>query len=145
YLLHYNLSVQREIFPDTLFTVGYVGSRGVHLPGLVDANSAIPQVLPDGRVFFPENARRRNPVFGFMRLKVHDIDSFYHALVLSMNRRFSRSLQYQVSYTFSKSIDDASQINTSESIGTLPERMLTENKKLDRGLSIHDIRHNLVF
>lgn len=144
YMLHYNLSVQHELFSDTVFTIGYIGSRGINLPGLKDGNSAIPQ-LSGGRVFFPAGSQRRNPRYGFMRVTIYDNNSFYNSLALSLNRRFSHGLQFQASYTLSKSIDDASQQNTSDAIGTLDGRMLPENRKLDRGLSNHDIRHNLVF
>src|SRR4029077_16729495 len=31
YVMQWNLNIQREIAPSTVLTVGYVGSRGVHL------------------------------------------------------------------------------------------------------------------
>src|SRR5215813_14750097 len=52
YTMQYNLNLQRELFGAVL-TAAYVGSRGVNLIGQGDINTAIPQVLPDGRSFFP--------------------------------------------------------------------------------------------
>jgi len=37
--------------------------------------------------------------------------SNYNALLLSVKQRFSRHLQFQVSYTYSKSVDDESNFN----------------------------------
>jgi hypothetical protein len=38
YVMQYNLNVQREIAPNTILTVGYVGSRGLHLITGVENN-----------------------------------------------------------------------------------------------------------
>ena len=38
YSIQYNLNVQREILPNTILTVGYVGSQGVHLVQAIDVN-----------------------------------------------------------------------------------------------------------
>ncbi len=42
YMLNYNLVVQRELFADTIFSIAYVGSRGIHLGRVVDTNTPIP-------------------------------------------------------------------------------------------------------
>ena len=38
--MDYNLSVQHEIMPNTVLEVGYVGTKGTHLLGDVDIQSA---------------------------------------------------------------------------------------------------------
>ena len=42
YLQQWNLSIQREIMKNTVITVAYVGSHGVHLLGEQDANPPVP-------------------------------------------------------------------------------------------------------
>ena len=42
YLQQWNLSIQREIMKNTVVTVAYVGSHGVHLLGEQDANPPVP-------------------------------------------------------------------------------------------------------
>ena len=65
--------------------------------------------------------------------------SDYHALQLQFRRRFSRGLQALVNYTWSKSIDEASQnINT---FGQLPTANLPP--ETNRGPSNFDVRHIL--
>ncbi|MBI4455456.1 MAG: TonB-dependent receptor [Acidobacteria bacterium] len=147
YMQQWNFSVQRQMLLNTAFSLGYVGSRGLHLGRLVD-NIAFSIVAPNGRQFVPVENRnkRRNPNFAEIRQRSFDVSSFYHGLVASLNKRFSAGFQAQVSYTFSRSIDDMSiaigggETTTEGQWGTLPEYAA-----FDRGLSLFDTRHNLVF
>ena len=52
----WNLNLQQQIAGDTVITIGYAGTRGVHLLRNTDANLAVPQQLPDDR--FWRRARR---------------------------------------------------------------------------------------
>src|SRR5258708_28697500 len=45
-LISYSLRIEREIFPHTSLSVGYVGSRGYHEIIGVDANAPVPVVCP---------------------------------------------------------------------------------------------------
>ena len=38
YMMQYNLTVQRQLWPGTVFNIGYNGSTGVHLFAWIDAN-----------------------------------------------------------------------------------------------------------
>ena len=49
----FNVNVQRELWPETSFTLGYAGSRGKHLWRSNDVNTAPPTTLADGTVFIP--------------------------------------------------------------------------------------------
>lgn len=142
-MLHYNLMIDRELLPDTVFRIGYAGSRGIHMSRHVAGNPATPQILQDGRLFFPPGSQRINPNFSVISLRSYDANTFYNALLLSVNRRFSRGLQFQVSYTFGKSIDDLTQINASDARNADLGGQNPFDRKADRGLSNHDIRHNL--
>lgn len=108
YMVQYNLSVQRELFPTTVLSVGYVGSRGLHLGRFNDPNNAIPQILADGRKFFPATATRRNPVWTQVRFKPLSAMSWYNSMQVKFARRSSGGLSFQTAYTWSHSTDDAS-------------------------------------
>lgn len=145
YLMRWSLDIQREFLPDTVFTIGYVGSRGVHLIRVFNGNEAIPDVLPDGTKFWPAGRPRRNPRFGASRWTVTDANSFYHGMILSVNRRFSRGLQLQASYTVQKSVDDASTVFASDSRGDNVVSIDPDFRHLNRGLSSFDMRQVFVF
>lgn len=100
--------------------------------------------LPDGRLYFPAEARKLNPNFSQIRNRTFDAESFYNALQAQLRRRFDRGFQFQIGYTFSKSIDDSSNffgVNESDNAMPLP---LNGNPRFNRGLSGHDVRHYVV-
>jgi len=119
YLLKYNLNVQRQIQPDLVLSVGYSGSKAVHAGRQQNLNIRRFQILPDGRKFFPADAPLFNPVFGAFGFKVFDTKTVYNAFQLSLNKRFSRGYQFQLSYTFSKSMDEASGTGGGAEVGNL--------------------------
>ena len=54
YVMQWNLNVQRQLLPDTTLTVGYVGSRGVHLLQRGDdGNMTFPTLVPGVGYQFP--------------------------------------------------------------------------------------------
>ncbi|MBI2821035.1 MAG: TonB-dependent receptor [Acidobacteria bacterium] len=109
--LQWNLNVQREIFTQTALTVGYAGLRGLNLMHQVSLNTAKADVV-NGRYVFPAGARVPNP-FWSLELTSREMsgDSFYHGLQVGLQRRFQAGWQLQLSYTFSKVIDESSQSN----------------------------------
>ncbi|HEU5238572.1 MAG TPA: TonB-dependent receptor, partial [Pyrinomonadaceae bacterium] len=146
YVIQYNFNVQRELSSNMIMTAAYVGSRGIHLWREADFNNAIP--LDDsGTRFAPipaSQVKRRNPNFANIRFKTADAQSFYNAMQLSLVSRFSQAFQAQVSYTFAKSIDDQSSSLGRNEFGNGQARTVDPyNKKLNRGLSDFDVRHNL--
>lgn len=143
YTMQFNLSIQREILPDTVVNARYVGSRGIHLFHQPNANAARP-VIRDSKKFFPEGLAPRNPNFGPIFIQRPDAQSFYNSFQLSVNRRFSGGLQFQAAYTLAKSIDDASAPFFSDFANNPSPNMDPDDTKLDRGLSAFDVRHNFV-
>jgi hypothetical protein len=141
----WNLSVQRELWYQTVLTVGYAGSRGVHLLRSNDVNTALPIVLSDGTPFIPPATPRQNPNFSTIELKSSDGDSWYKALVVDVRRRWRGGFAAQSSYTWSKS-EDTTQASTFFSDATngttsaFPEYVADYNK----GFSDFDLRHNWV-
>lgn len=145
YVMQYNVTLQHEVAPLTVVTVGYQGSRGVKLNRMVDANIAIPQTV-EGRIFFPANSTRRNPLFDQQRFDFWDANSFYNAFRLGVSRRFANGVQFQSSYTFGRSIDDSSSSNPGSSVDSPNGIMnMPDDSRFDRGLSSFDIRNNWVF
>jgi hypothetical protein len=127
YVLQWNLNVQRQVTPDLSVTLGYVGSHGVHmLMRGDDGNMTIPTLTSAGYLFpcgppapstggpcTPGNnasgtSAKVNQALGNIRYLFWGSDSFYDGLNLNIEKRLSHGLQFQVAYTWSKSIDDNS-------------------------------------
>jgi hypothetical protein len=142
YVLQYNFTIQRQITSQAVLTVGYVGSRGNHIPRLVDFNESPQTVLPDGRVFFPVGSTVQNPNIGALRYTKTDGMSYYNALQTSFQQRFSRGLLFHLNYTYSKNIDTDSLFITPGGTNDLPQNPLSQ--RAERELSNYDVRHNLV-
>ena len=82
----------------------------------------------------------RNPQFAAAGLACSCTDTSYNALQVSVNRRFSRGLLLQTNYTFGKSLDDISDDTDGAGTGLLIPAD-SNNRRLDRGRSNFDIRH----
>ena len=141
--IQYNLSVERQITPNTSFRIGYVGSRSYHLLRQADINTAQYQVLPDGELFYPANAPRINPAVASSRFIRSDAVSHYNGLQVDFTQRFSHGLRTKISYTFAKNIDDASNLVTLQAQGQVTASMIPSNPGADLGLSALDLRNNL--
>jgi hypothetical protein len=139
-VLRYNLTIQRRLSRDSNVQIGYVGARGNHLLRNYEANLfPVPAVEPDGSLFFPPNAGPVNPAFqGGITLMGSDAQSFYNSLLVTADARLNRFLSFRSSYTYSKSVDDASSLNFNAASQQFGLRRTT-----DRGLSDFDIRHRV--
>ncbi len=105
HMLQYNLAVERQLPFDTAVSVAYGGSRGYNLLTTIEGNPTIPQVLPDGRLFWTGTERRVNPAWDDMELKTAMADSWYNSVQFAVNKRMTRGLQFQSALTLSRSID----------------------------------------
>ena len=141
YAMQYNLSLQQEITPSTAIMVGYVGSRGIHLIGGPDINSPIPE-MRDGQFFIPRGSPRRNPNFSTLGIWDTNSPSWYNSLQVNLQRRFSQDLQYQLAYTWSKTIDWNSTLNQGESGGN-EGFQIPDCRHCDSARSIIDQTHNM--
>ncbi|MBI4465096.1 MAG: TonB-dependent receptor, partial [Acidobacteria bacterium] len=145
YIYRYSLTVQRQFGSDWVLAGGYTGSRAAHLWRQTLPNLGPWQILPDGRKFFPVNRTRLNPNFGQIRYQSSDGNSYYHGLQLGLDKRLSQGLQFQASYTLSKSIDDASAATGASFLAGNNERAIYFwDRHLFRGLSSFDTRHHLM-
>jgi hypothetical protein len=101
----YNLTVQREIFPSTVLSVGYIGSHGVNLITGSEQNPVPYTTDANGVYHFQRTSvgsGRINPALGGFSLGVNGTNSRYDSLQAALNRRLARNVQAQVAYTYSK-------------------------------------------
>ncbi len=106
YGITYNASVQRETVGGLVAMVGYAGSRAHNLMTAIEGNPNVPEIRADGTKFFPARGVRRNPNFGPIDYRTNGGRSDYHSLQASVQKRFARGYQVQVSYTLSKAMDN---------------------------------------
>jgi hypothetical protein len=142
----YNLMLERQLPWDMLLSAGVTGSRGMRLWRSGDYNTAIPTVQPDGSLFWPAGARRRNPNFGVIELKTSDGDSWYNAAVFELRKRFSNGLSAQASYTFSRNLDttQASTFFSDATNGTTSAMPEGPGFNYNKGLADYHAKHNFV-
>ncbi len=144
YEMKFNASIEREIAKNLSVSVGYVGSRGVHLWRILDAN-AIPSTQVNGRAFVVTRnpLQRPNPNLGNGTLRISDAQSFYNSMNVEVKKRLSRGFQIQTSYTWARNVDDSTtgvaQTDYNEGAASQPY-----DKIADRGLSSLHLEHNLV-
>ena len=140
--MQYNLNIQRDIRNGMVLTVGYTGSRGMHL--LLPRDYNTPQLIngvwgtagPNGTT--TPNVRLNTNFAGFvMRNTVGN--SNYNGLIVSLNRRFANRWQTQISYTYSKSLDDGSAGQGAEAGPNMPNYPSNPyNAAIDYGRSSFD-------
>lgn len=146
YLEVWNFNVQRQLAGDTLVTLGYAGSRGIHLLRSGDVNIAEPERRADGTLFFRAGAPRRNPAFSTIELKSSDGNSWYHALIFEVRKQWERGLSLQSSYTFARNIDttQASTFFSDATNGTTSAMPEFPGFNYNKGLSDYHAKHNWV-
>ena len=131
-MAQYNLSVQRQLPAQTVLTLAYTGSRGYNIPTKWDENfpqapiqstvksrigcdgGVAPANVPDGSpclapvVATCANASpscRPNPAWGTLLMQANRSKIWYDSLQVGLDKRLTRGLQVQSSYTFSKGLD----------------------------------------
>jgi carboxypeptidase family protein len=146
YVNVYNLSVQHELPWDTVATLAYAGSRGIHLLRSNDVNTALPTIRADGTPFYPANAPRQNTAFSTIELKSSDGNSWYNAMIFELRKRWNRSFTIQSAYTFSRNIDttQASTFFSDATNGTTTAFPEFPQLNYNKGLADYHAKHNLV-
>jgi len=116
----WSLNVQREVAPDTSFSLGYVGTKGTHLLGFYDMNQGQPNVNVANGNIAPDYVR---PYQGFDQISAYAtiFDSNYNALQASVIHRLKNGLSFQASYTYSKTLTDNPGPNGSAYTTTWPQ------------------------
>lgn len=137
YMQHWNVNVQQQLGRSRVFEVAYVGSKGTKLLTARDINQPQPSVLPPGLPFVPR------PVAQFDEINLIEsrANSNYHSLQARLQQRLSNGLALLGSYTWSKSIDDASNFFPSAGDPNYPQN--SYDFRAERGRSNFDLRHRL--
>ena len=104
YVESWHFTVQRELAKDLVLDAAYVGNRGVHLMILADYNQATPN-QPGQNLGL--QARRPIPNFAYIEVAFGAGNSWYNAMQLKLEKRFSHGLYLLNSFTWSKALDDA--------------------------------------
>ncbi|MGH9938980.1 MAG: carboxypeptidase regulatory-like domain-containing protein [Blastocatellia bacterium] len=139
YITQWGLSVQRGVGSDVVFEIGYLGSKGTHLPLNRNLNQATPGPGTTAQV----QARRPYPQFGNITWIESVANSTYHSMELKAEKRYTKGLSLLGSYTFSKSIDNSPGISTSSNASAAIAQD-TLDLRAERGRSDFDVRHRLV-
>jgi Carboxypeptidase regulatory-like domain/TonB dependent receptor len=160
YTEQYMFSIERQLGNNTVFSASYVGNQSHRLLVLLESNPGDPvlclslnqqrQVAPgsatcgpfgESNVFTTAAGQTVNgtrgplgPNFGSNTNQSTIGNSNYNALELSL-RHTSKRLQAFASYTYSKSIDQSSNVG---------EEVNPVNPALSRALSAFDVTHNFV-
>jgi hypothetical protein len=123
YVGNWNLNIQQQLSGTAAFEIGYVGSKGTKLSRLYDANQA-----------------RTNAAFNAVDIFSDGANSTYHALQTTVRLQTWHRLSGFSTYTWSKSLDGASDgINFNFANAAFPQD--STNLKAEKGPSTFDTRH----
>ncbi|HEX6466266.1 MAG TPA: carboxypeptidase regulatory-like domain-containing protein [Terriglobales bacterium] len=156
-LYNWNLSLEHQYAAGFLMRMAYVGSHGTHLKETGQLNPAFPgsgTTNLDARrrlnLAFP-GCSAKTPTacpYNNVYMDLQDINSMYHSLQMSLEKRMSHGLTLLGNYTWSKSIDDlpvgggVSEI-AADSVSVLPYDNPLRHR-FDRGPSDFDHTHRFV-
>jgi hypothetical protein len=145
YVMQRNIDVQREITPNLVARLGYVGSRAVHQPSRFDdVDIVMPQLTSAGYLWPAGGGNKINGNFGSIRALSWSGDSYFNALEAQITKRMSRGLQIQGSFTWGKSIDTGSSTEAGNQYGNSISSEFWPDLRLSRGLSDFNITRTLV-
>jgi len=147
----WSLKLEQQLASSTSFSVGYIGSHAYHELLSVDANLPAPAICPAspcpagypaGSFFYPAGAPlANNSVWNSTHWFSQGISS-YHGLEADLNRRLARGLQLRAVYTFSKTLDDGDNMNTSVATNSPAFVANPLQPKADYGRASFDVRHS---
>jgi Carboxypeptidase regulatory-like domain/TonB dependent receptor-like, beta-barrel/TonB-dependent Receptor Plug Domain len=122
-LIHeYDVAYELQLPGHFAFTADYIGSRGLHLPIVVDANLPPPDTTAtyllykaNGQLagppqftlpYFSGKVPRPRAGLGALPEIKSVVNSWYNGLVLQVRRQFSQGFLFSANYTWSKSVDN---------------------------------------
>jgi outer membrane receptor protein involved in Fe transport len=137
YVSEWNFNIQQRLAKDYALSISYVGSKGTDLNIERNYNQFVNGVRP-----YPTLSPNSpiDPGLPLTNINVYESDgnSSYQALWVTMTKTLSKGLQFNGSYSFSKSIDD----NSRNVEGLVIQD--SNNIAGDRGLSDFDARNRFV-
>jgi outer membrane receptor protein involved in Fe transport len=144
YAHHFNATIQHQIGNNLGAEIGYVGSRGRHLPMFFEVN---PGLYSPGQTTV---GQRLYPAYSLVRPTFSVAESQYDSLQASLRMRSTNGINFLASYTYGKANDHVSGLN----IGGEPRPVLPvtigDEASFERALSyewgpaLFDIRQRFV-
>jgi TonB dependent receptor len=169
YQLQWNFSIDRALPGKWTTSVSYTGNHGVKLfGGSYDINSLDPRYytefgnalqnavtnpfagkLPGTSLNNATVSRTQalRPLPDYLTVSTfanHGASSSYHALQVSLQRRYSNGVSLMLSYTNSKLIDEVSSSGGVQGTGLDDYRLGKFNRRLDRAIDRNDISQRMV-
>lgn len=131
----WNLNLERELGRSTVLSLAYIGSRTVH------ADSSTVLNVPEPG---PGNIGSRRPIPQLSQFNTIRWDGWatYHAFALGIKRRLNRGLTFDANWTWSHSIDDASDPGATLNEANLPQNVY--DRTAEKASSSFDHRHRAV-
>jgi hypothetical protein len=149
------LTLETQLPGHQSVSVGYLTSRGEHLPVFVDGNIAPANTTHTYNVMnasggvlqtitTPFYTARLDPTTGVILNGYSDVNSWYNALVLTYKRPMSHGLEVLANYTFSRSIDDGAVAGANGTFFGTDWPLDPKNQVQENSLSDLDQRYRLV-
>lgn len=141
----YNLTLQQQVGSSWGLEIGYVGSRGKHLPIFMEVNPTTPILTPA-----PAIGPRLFPAFSLVRPTFSVAESWYDSLQASARMRPWHGLNMLASYTLGHAVDHVSGLNIGgESRPMLPvtigdQASIDAALAREKGDALFDVRHRFV-
>jgi len=137
YVQSWNFNIQQQLSQNMVLTTSYVGSKGTNLNIIRNYNQPINGVRPY-RALSANSPISPGAALGNITVNESIANSSYQALWVTLEKHLSRNLQFNGSYTWSKSIDPISRNFQALRVQD------SYNVRNDRGLSDFDARHRFV-
>lgn len=142
YVQNYNFNIQRELFRNAVLQVGYVGSHGTKLFRYRDINQPVNPAVSTARPFDNGPFAPSGGTFFYVNQLETTANSNYNALQTSLTIRERYGFTSTINYTWSHSIDNASDGQDYVANATQPDNSYRAD--LERASSNFDIRHSFV-
>jgi len=152
-----NLSVSRQLPGDMVLSASGIWSRGVNLLGVTDLNAATTTNYtytiedasgnPTGSFTTPiYTTPRPNTKYGSIYEVTNGTNSYYDALAVTLEKRFSHCFQSLMSYTWSHEIDEGQGGGSSAIFFSSASSYTYDgNYGFERGSGLLDQRHRLAY
>ncbi|MDP9050358.1 MAG: carboxypeptidase regulatory-like domain-containing protein [Acidobacteriota bacterium] len=140
YVSQWNFSIQRELARNVSLSVGYAGSRGLHLPYRVeDANQVLPTKTAQGYLWPSTPGTPINPNAGTIRALWWMAKSSYNALETDLTANTKFGLTAKGAFTWGKSLDNNSATIAGDSFGNSVPSLDWYDTTLSYGRSDFDV------
>jgi hypothetical protein len=154
YIQQWNFDIQQELGKASSIELSYAGSRGAHLPLAINLNQLPDSAIPQVAGYFAANpstavaggqALRPYPKYNSVVASGDFIgDSYYDALMVKYQRRFSFGGTLLADYTWSKFISNAEAYTTFLEANTIGAVQDYTNLRGSRSLMSFDVPHRAV-